>query len=289
MIQSEYEVQELNPTFLFTWKGTRTEKENYHNHDFPEVIYILSGKGRCRVEEVVYDIEEGDLLLLNPRQMHQFYPREAGAPAVEFFIGFTDIQLPGLLPNFVRREEDNLIIHTTGELRQKLFKICSSMEAENAVCRPGRYFMLKSYLMQLLLLIIREKAEPVEVKNGFAFESVNKKHVVEQILSYFEDHYQEKISLEQIAENMYLSPFYISKIFKSETGDTPIRHLINIRLERAYELLRSGTVKSVQEVAAMVGYEDAYHFSKLFKKKYGIPPSKVDSMTGKDAIAGEKV
>ena len=49
----------------------------------------------------------------------------------------------------------------------------------------------------------------------------NKKYVVEQMIEYFEDHYAEKISLDQIAENMYLSPFYISKIFKSETGASP--------------------------------------------------------------------
>ena len=55
-----------------------------------------------------------------------------------------------------------------------------------------------------------------------ALESVNKKNVVEQMVNYFEDHYSEKISLEQMAENMYLSPFYLSKIFKSETGDTPM-------------------------------------------------------------------
>lgn len=77
---------------------------------------------------------------------------------------------------------------------------------------------------------------------------------------------------------MYLSPFYISKIFKSETGDAPIRHLINIRLEKAMELLQSGFAGSIQEVAVQVGYEDAYHFSKLFKKRYGIPPSQVKSL-----------
>ena len=95
------------------------------------------------------------------------------------------------------------------------------------------------------------------------------------MLNYFEDHYSEKISLDQIAENMYLSPFYISKIFKSETGDTPIRHLINIRLEKAKELLEGGCDGSIQEVAASVGYDDAYHFSKLFKKHFGISPSQV--------------
>ena len=97
--------------------------------------------------------------------------------------------------------------------------------------------------------------------------------VVEQVVNYIEDHYSEKISLDQIAENMYLSPFYISRIFKSETGSAPIRHLINIRLEKAMELLENGYTGSIQEVAAQVGYDDAYHFSKLFKKRYGISPS----------------
>lgn len=133
--------------------------------------------------------------------------------------------------------------------------------------------MLKAYLMQMLLLIIREQCEPVAATGGYAFESMNRKYVVEQLVNYLEDHYNEKISLDQIAENMYLSPFYISKIFKSETGDTPIRHLINIRLEKARELLESGYGGSVQEVAATVGYDDAYHFSKLFKKRYGITPT----------------
>ncbi len=85
--------------------------------------------------------------------------------------------------------------------------------------------------------------------------------------------------MDQIAENMYLSPFYISRIFKSETGDTPIRYLIDIRLEHAKEILESGNYTSIQEVAAQVGYDDAYHFSKLFKKKYDVPPSKIGKGT----------
>ena len=138
--------------------------------------------------------------------------------------------------------------------------------------------MLRTYLVQILLLLIREQSEAVRPKKGYAFESVSKKYVVEQICNYFEDHYAEKISLDQIAENMYLSPFYISKIFKSETGDTPIHYLIDIRLERAREILEKGECNSIQEVAAAVGYEDAYHFSKLFKKKYNVPPSKISQL-----------
>ena len=254
-------IEELNPTFLFTWKGRRTQDEkSYHSHDFLEIAFIMSGSGKYRIEGKFYDVREGDLLLINPHTLHQ------GVAA-------SDIRLNGMPQNALPIPEAGPVLHTTGEFRQKLARICASMEAENAVCWQGRYFMMKAYLMQMLLLIVRQQTEPVEIKRGRAFESFGRKYVVEQVIQYFEDHYAEKISLDGIAENMYLSPFYISRIFKSEIGDTPIHYLINIRLERAKELLESGLAESVQEVAAQVGYDDVYHFSKLFKKRYGFPPS----------------
>lgn len=275
-------IEELNPTFLFTWKGTRYHtEENYHNHDHIEMVFFLSGTGRYHLDGEMVDVAEGDLLIINPGVRHQaLYPGGGDTPATEFFIGFSDIQLEGLPPNFVPLPERGNILHTTGELRQKLFRICAAMESENTVRKQGSYYMMKAYLMQMLLLVIREQSEPVVSMEGYAFESVNRKYVVEQIVSYFEDHYSEKISLDQIAGNMYMSTFYVSRIFKSETGDTPIHHLINIRLERARELLESGGNGSIKEIAAAVGYEDAYHFSKQFKKRYGVSPSGVKKRGG---------
>lgn len=103
----------------------------------------------------------------------------------------------------------------------------------------------------------------------------DKKEIVEQMVCYFKEHYKEEISLEQLAAKMYLSPYYICRIFKSETGDTPIDYLIRLRMEKAKALLEEDPSQSIQEVAAGVGYEDAYHFSKLFKKRYGISPSQM--------------
>ena len=268
--------QELNPQFLFTWKGIRNKQDAYHSHDYLELDFVLSGNGRYRIDDHVYDVTEGDILILNPGVMHQvILVEENETPNTDFFLAATDFQLADMAPNHLPLPNNSPVLHTTGELRQKVFRICASMETENAASRPGKYDMLKTYLVQLLLLIIREQYDPVERNGAYSFESVNKKYVVEQILSYFEDHYNEKISLDQIAENMYLSPFYVSKIFKSETGDTPIRHLINIRLEKAYELLWQGWNGSIQEAASAVGYDDAYHFSKLFKKRFGVSPSQV--------------
>lgn len=269
-------IEDLNPTFLFIWTGTRTcDESSYHSHDHVEMDFILSGVGKYHINDKYYEVKEGDLIILNPGVKHRALVSNTINPTTEFFVGFSDIHFTGYSKNYFPLPDEVMILHTTGDLRQKLFKICTSMSAENAVYHEGRYFMLKSYLMQMLLLLIREQTDPVEIKPGCCFDSTNKKYVVDQIVTYFEDHYNEKISLDHIAENMYLSPFYISRIFKSEIGDSPIRYLINIRLEKAKELLENGWNGNIQEIAAEVGYDDAYHFSKLFKKKYGVPPSKM--------------
>ncbi len=274
--------QELNPTFLFAWKGRRTgEREEIHVHDYMKLVFIISGRSRYRVEGTVCDLAEGDVLILNPGTKHQPIPEEEdAAPCVEFYIGANDFQIRDLPAGCLPLPPDGYVLHTEGELRQRLERICAAMEAENAVYRRGRYYMMRSYLVQVMVLLVREQCETEEQRGGFPFESASRKYVVEQIMNYFEEHYSEKISLDQIAENMYLSPYYISKIFKAETGEAPIRHLIDIRLSRAKELLENGWTGSIKEVAATVGYDDAYHFSKLFKKKYGVSPASIRRSSG---------
>lgn len=272
----------LDPAFLFAWKGTRTgEKDTYHENDYLKLVFVMSGYGKYWIDGKIYEISEGDLLILNPGTKHRaIVEEEPKRQAVEFVIGASEFRVRDHEKNYLPVPEEGCVLHTSDEFRQRLKRICTAMEAEKEVFRLGRYQMMKSYLIQIIILIIREQNKSEVQGKGYLFESANRKYVVEQIMNYFQDHYSEKISLDQIAENMYLSPFYISKIFKSETGETPIRHLIDIRLSKAKELLENGWGGSIQEVAVKVGYDDAYYFSKLFKKKFGVSPSKVKKDCG---------
>ncbi len=277
MSQGEFVLQEdFNPTFLFTWKGIRREDEaRYHKHEYLEFCYIMSGRGRHRIEDQVYEVGEGDFILINAGEHHQALAGESGGPTVEFYVGLTNIQVEGQQKDCLPVSAAGPVLHTSGELKMKLSRLCIYMEAEKEMGRLGRHFMMKAYAMQMLVLYLREHEQPQKDKpmRQCSFESVNRKYLVEKIMDYFEENYARKISLDQIAGNMYLSPFYISKIFKAETGETPIHSLIEIRMEKARELLLEEPSLSIQEVASMVGYGDAYHFSKLFKKKFGIAPS----------------
>ena len=127
--------------------------------------------------------------------------------------------------------------------------------------------------MQLLILVMREVSSDDNFEQSqCSFESYNKNYAVKQIINYLNENYNEKISLEQNAHNMYLSPVYISKIFKEETGESPINYLIKIRLEKARNILIKMNDSSIKSIANQVCYDDVYHFSKLFKKYYGISP-----------------
>ncbi|SDD65374.1 two-component system, response regulator YesN [Paenibacillus sp. UNCCL117] len=94
---------------------------------------------------------------------------------------------------------------------------------------------------------------------------------IDQVKAYLQQHYAEKINLQDVADEVAISRTYLANLFKQETGNTIWGYLVAIRMQRARELLLTSTLKSY-EVALQVGYENSIHFSKLFKDHYGLTP-----------------
>jgi AraC-like DNA-binding protein len=275
MCQHQFDVTyyDFNPTIFFASKQKMLKESTYHDHDFTELTFILSGKGKYLVDGRIYDVEAGDIIMCNPGIKHQNIVVNPKEPTVEFFAGFTNFHFKNMPPNSVVLKDGDYILHTNSEMKQDISKHCYEMIAENEACQVGKYFMLKTHLMQILLLMIRDITEVIDSNlTGCNFESYNKSYAVKKIINYLNENYENKISLDQIAHNMYLSPVYISKIFKEETGESPINYLIKIRLDKAKDILLNSDGGSIKSIANRVGYEDVYHFSKLFKKYYGISP-----------------
>lgn len=264
---------DFNPTVFYVTKCKMMKEGIYHDHDFTELAYVLSGKGKYLVDGVEYDVSAGDLVICNPGVMHTHIITNPKEPTIEFISGFTDFHFKNMAANSIELKGGSCIIHTDAELKQEISMHCYAMVAEKEGNQVGRYFMFKTHLMQMLLLVIRDITDVAKPEQkGYNFESYNKSYAVNRIINYLNENYEHKISLEQIAHNMYLSPVYISKIFKEETGESPINYLIKIRLEKAKDILLNGQEGSIKNIANQVGYDDVYHFSKLFKKYYGISP-----------------
>ena len=91
---------------------------------------------------------------------------------------------------------------------------------------------------------------------------------VRTVKQYVEKHFSEGISLDEIAEQVHMSPTYLSMLFKKEEGITYIRYLTRVRMEKAMEYLKQG--HKAKEVCEMVGYHDYKYFSSQFKSSTGM-------------------
>ena len=96
--------------------------------------------------------------------------------------------------------------------------------------------------------------------------------VVEASKKYIEANYTKNITLDDLSMAVNISSYYLSRIFKENTGENFIDYLTRLRIERAKELL-STTQYSMKEIGVMSGYPDPNYFSKTFKKNVGVTPT----------------
>jgi AraC-like DNA-binding protein len=94
---------------------------------------------------------------------------------------------------------------------------------------------------------------------------------IERAKEYITEHFTDDISLMQIAEHCYVSPFHFSRLFKTFTAESPHKFLLNIRLKNAEMLLRN-TGRPVADIAFSSGFNSIEHFSAAFKQKYKCAP-----------------
>ena len=136
---------------------------------------------------------------------------------------------------------------------------------------------LKNYLSKLFSRVI-DYLNILDTKHSQYDDSS-----IIKVKQFIEENYNRKISLDEAAGIAYMSPAYFSTYFKKATGITYTDYLINVRVQKAKDLLRNHNLK-VYEVALMVGYDDFRHFSKVFKKLNGIGPTQYKKMYLKEKI-----
>ena len=108
---------------------------------------------------------------------------------------------------------------------------------------------------------------------------------VEAVQAILKRHLVDTPSLETIAKEVGCSPFYLSRTFSKETGQTIPQYVRQLRLERAAELLRTGRY-NVTEVALEVGYNSLSHFSQAFHQTFGCCPGLYPMSTATQRVAG---
>lgn len=132
-------------------------------------------------------------------------------------------------------------------------------------------FVEEIYLTQNLLQLKDLMIDLIEVQEKSSAESPRK--VIGEVIKLIHRDYGQDISLDSLAEKAYLSPSYLSHLFKKETGASLVKYITCYRLDKAGELLRS-TNKKVSDISHEVGYTSFAYFCSIFKNYYGKTPAK---------------
>lgn len=247
-----------------------------HNHYHPkyEIYYLLNGDRNYFIQDRVYNVKKGDLVLINSNVMHKtvdgfsdFHERII----IEFEPGFFEGFLVNLMEipllrvflkdyKILRLEEDEKKL-----LENCFFKIIQEGK-ENDV---DNNIALKIYLLDLLLVIetFYKKIDTAK------FEHPSKLHGrIAEIVTYINENYMNDIGLDLLANEFFISTAHLSRAFKKVTGFSFVEYLNNLRVQKAQKYL-SETKLSISEIAKMVGYQNSTHFGRMFKTITGSTPS----------------
>ena len=237
------------------------------------VVYFRRGGGSARIEGQYYPIEEGDVILLNPRELHCFTFREGEHERVVLYIREELLRNfyrpnPGFFKVFYDREpgKGNCIPAETAaengiqELLERILRLNSDSSGWRdmlTVCR----------IVDLVAAIEKLQSSIPSVRQ----ENIPENSVVSEILHYINENFLNISDTEQVAGYFFLERAYLCRTFKHAVGISLWNYVIMRRLVFSNDLIRSGV--SIEEAAYRAGFQNYSNFFRLYKKYFGITPS----------------
>ena len=243
---------------------------SHHCHSFFEIYYVDRGNCRFLVENNIYDLRQGDFLLIPPDVLH--YTRYLDGPCKKYGIYFRsdDIspQVSAAMPGGSSFFHETRIFQLPDAHHYQAELLLDRMLTEEKIEDSRTEAMLYLQLQELLLFCSRNCSFLQDIPANI--RTTDRQIVL--AARYISDHYMEPISAADIASAAGFSPNYLSKRFREAAGIGVHEYLMFVRLQHAALDLVS-TNDSITEIALRSGFSDSNYFKDAFKKKYGTTPS----------------
>lgn len=270
----------LDTKCLYAGKLERIKEwnEKTHSHPFCEIMFVLSGGGSVTMNGKEYEISKGDIVIYNPDVRHSESSNGKGGIELAFF-GISNFKIGNLPSDYIIDENTSPVLHTGNDAEEYEFYFMSLVK-EVASDKPYNEIISK-YLARLIMIGILRLANISEAKfvtNG----------IFTRIHNYLNKHFTEIESMDQICEELKISKYYLSHVFKKYMGKPPMQYVASKRIAYAKKLLQE-TDLSATEIGEMCGYKDHVLFFKSFKKQEGITPITFRKQTQKPEMTSSNI
>ena len=259
---------------IFHYKDARFEGVPVHQHDFYEVYYFISGNVEYNVEGKSYHLKKGDILLINPLELHQprIGPDQSDYERIVLWVDKN--YLASLCSNetSLTRCFDNTkpnhsnLLRLSRKQQDYLGGRLTELLEESACENYGSDLVCRASLTRLLLELNRISFSRKDSEQSSKADSP----LVSEVVEYINEHYCEKLSLTSVAERFFVSKYYLSHIFNSVVGTSLHRYITLKRLIHAKQMLSSGIRPTT--TAQNCGFNDYAGFYRAFVSEFGVTP-----------------
>lgn len=245
-----------------------------HHHDFYEVNFLISGDVTYVIESRVYHVRPGQMLIINPRELHQVYIQPGAEPYERYMLWIA----PSLLQNLSSEQTDlcrcfdmtrphyGNLLHLPAEQRRMIPAMMETLLKEQDQPTYGSDLLRQNLLTELMIHINRL----ADLPNTTAEATSGAQTMVARVIDYINDHYHEPLSLDVLAECFFVSKYHLSHEFTRQMGIGIYQYIQKKRLLIARELITQG--QKPTEVYAACGFGDYAAFFRAFRKVYGLSP-----------------
>ncbi|MGN1184879.1 MAG: AraC family transcriptional regulator, partial [Oliverpabstia sp.] len=240
-----------------------------HWHNSLEVLYIASGKMDTGINNSIYHLKRGDLIIINSGDIHFTRCRDyAKIYVLQVPYPLLNTHIPNY--DYVRfQDSDGSVVFSNPAKVDELSRLMIQMYEITLEQKPGYTLLFSSKLYQFLFILFQRYH--TDISSRTKQKSDRNLIRLEQVMNYVKSHYTQPISLEDAAQILSLNPEYFCRYFKKYMGMTFLEYVNSIRLYHIHQDLLN-TNYSVSELMDRHGFTNYKLFSKMFRNTYGCPP-----------------
>ena len=240
-----------------------------HWHNSLEVLYIASGKMDTGINNAIYHLKRGDLIIINSGDIHFTRCRDyAKIYVLQVPYPLLNTHIPNY--DYVRfQDSDGSVVFSNPAKVDELSRLMIQMYEITLEQKPGYTLLFSSKLYQFLFILFQRYH--TDISSRTKQKSDRNLIRLEQVMNYVKSHYTQPISLEDAAQILSLNPEYFCRYFKKYMGMTFLEYVNSIRLYHIHQDLLN-TNYSVSELMDRHGFTNYKLFSKMFRDTYGCPP-----------------
>jgi AraC-like DNA-binding protein len=226
------------------------------------MIFCTSGKGRLEIDGRRVVVGTGEVLLIPPNKAHTYHADEEDPWSIHWahFSGTAAASYASLLP-----AQEHVMAVTADDAKEiaKMFRESYRLASTGFT---ERTLLLVSHILRHALGVLF-----FQIGTSLRGGARTTAHDLTKSIEFMRANVGRSLTLQELSRHASLSPARFSSLFRDQTGSSPVEHHIRLRMQAACHLLDT-TALSVKEVAAELGYEDPYYFSRIFQKTLGCSP-----------------